>query len=258
MPKYSLEEVLVLAQRGVGVEEEDALLLQVLADLVVDDLGLVLRRDAGDQALLLGLGDAEPVVGVLDVRGQVVPGGGLLLGRADEVLDVVEVDARQVGAPGRHRLLAEQAQALEAQVRASTRGSLLSAEMLRTTSSDRPRCAVAPAVSESDQPNCVAAEAVELGVRGLRDGRSSRTPPSGGGAVSPRVCAGRRSCRRRRRGRWSPVAGRGCRAGARRPRSRPRTARGTARRRARPGSGAGRAAPPRAGRPRPVGRDAAA
>ena len=68
------EQVLVLAQRGVGVEEEDALLLQVLADLVVDDLGLVLRGHAGDQALLLGLGDAEPVVGVLDVGGQVVPG----------------------------------------------------------------------------------------------------------------------------------------------------------------------------------------
>jgi hypothetical protein len=58
-PKYSLEDVLVLAQPGVGVDEDDALLLQVLADLVVDDLGLVLRGHAGDQALLLGLGDAE-------------------------------------------------------------------------------------------------------------------------------------------------------------------------------------------------------
>ena len=77
-----LEEVLVLAQGGVGVEEDDALLLQVLADLVVDDLGLVLRRDTGDEALLLRLGDAEPVVGVLDVLGQVLPGRGLLLGRA--------------------------------------------------------------------------------------------------------------------------------------------------------------------------------
>ena len=32
-------------------------------------------------------------------------------------------------------------------------GSFLSAEMLRTTSSDRPRWAVAPATSESAQPN---------------------------------------------------------------------------------------------------------
>jgi hypothetical protein len=51
-----LEQLLVLAQRRVGVDEDDALLLQVLADLVVDDLGLVLRGDTGDQPLLLGLG----------------------------------------------------------------------------------------------------------------------------------------------------------------------------------------------------------
>src|SRR3712207_8561789 len=43
------EELGVLLERGVGVEEEDALLLEVLADLVVDDLRLVLRRDAGDR-----------------------------------------------------------------------------------------------------------------------------------------------------------------------------------------------------------------
>src|SRR3546814_1241866 len=56
-----LEEFLVLAQRGVGVDEDDALLLEVLADRVIDDLGFVLGGDAGDQALLLGLGDAEAV-----------------------------------------------------------------------------------------------------------------------------------------------------------------------------------------------------
>jgi hypothetical protein len=39
----------VLAQTGVGVEEEDTLLLEVLTDLVVDDLRLVLGRDAGDE-----------------------------------------------------------------------------------------------------------------------------------------------------------------------------------------------------------------
>ena len=87
-----LEQLRVLAQAGVGVEEDDALLLEVLADLVVDDLGLVLRGDARDEPLLLRLRDAEPVVGVLDVLGQVVPAGRLLLGGPDEVLDVVEVD----------------------------------------------------------------------------------------------------------------------------------------------------------------------
>ncbi|GAA2784446.1 hypothetical protein GCM10020219_064960 [Nonomuraea dietziae] len=111
-----LEELLVLAQARVRVDEDDALLLQVLTDLVVDDLGLVLGRDTGDEALLLGLGDAELVVGVLDVGGQLVPGSGLLLGGAHEVLDVVEVDAGEVGAPRGKRLLAEQPEALQAKV----------------------------------------------------------------------------------------------------------------------------------------------
>ena len=67
LPKYSLDELLVLAQAGVHVEEEHALLLEILLELVVDDLGLVLGADAG-QELLLGLGNAELVPGVLDVR----------------------------------------------------------------------------------------------------------------------------------------------------------------------------------------------
>src|SRR5207344_684720 len=110
------EQIGVLAQRRVGVQEQDALVLQVLPDLVVHDLGLVLSRDAGDEALLLGFGDAQLVVGVLDVRGQLVPGGRLLLGRADEVLDVLEVDAGQVRAPAGHRLAPEQLQALQPEI----------------------------------------------------------------------------------------------------------------------------------------------
>jgi hypothetical protein len=97
----------VLLQARVGVQEDDALVLQLLLDLVVDDLGLVLRGDAGDQSLLLRLGDAEPVVRGLDVVGQVVPAGGLLLGGADEVFDVLEVDVGEVGAPGGQRLALE-------------------------------------------------------------------------------------------------------------------------------------------------------
>jgi hypothetical protein len=37
VPMYSLHEVLVLAQRGVHVHEQDALRLELLVDLVVDD-----------------------------------------------------------------------------------------------------------------------------------------------------------------------------------------------------------------------------
>ena len=76
-----LDEVGVLAQRGVHVAEQDPLLGQVLAVAVVDDLGLVLRGDAGE-VLALGLGDAELLVGRLHLLGQVVPLVDLLAGRA--------------------------------------------------------------------------------------------------------------------------------------------------------------------------------
>ena len=115
LPKYCLDDVLVLAQARVHVEEEDALLLEVLAQLVVDDLGLVLRPDAG-QVLLLGLGDAELVPGVLDVGRQVLPGVRLLLGRPDVVVDVLEVDRRDVAAPGRQRARVEVVERLVAEL----------------------------------------------------------------------------------------------------------------------------------------------
>ncbi len=111
-----LEQIRMLAQRGVGVQEDYALIRQVLADRVVDDFAFVLGGDAADEPLLLRLGDAQPVVGVLDVRGQVVPASSLLLGRPDEVLDVLEIDAGQVRAPGGHRLAPEQLQTLQPQV----------------------------------------------------------------------------------------------------------------------------------------------
>jgi hypothetical protein len=118
---------------------------------VVDDLGLVLRRDACDQPGLLRLRDAQPVVGVLDVRRQVVPAGGLLLGGAHEVLDVVEVDARQVGAPARHGLLLEQPQRLEPELE-HPRGLVLQPGDVGDDVGREPRRAEEPATSESDQP----------------------------------------------------------------------------------------------------------
>ena len=116
MPKYSRDEVLVLAQRGVHVHEDDALGLELLVDLVVDDLGLVLRADAGEE-LALGLGDAEAVEGLLDVLGDVVPRALGALGGAHEVVDVVEVDlGEHRRAPGRHRAREEVVERLQAEV----------------------------------------------------------------------------------------------------------------------------------------------
>src|SRR5450755_1885499 len=88
-PAGLAEQVLVLTQAGIGVEEQHALLFQVLANLVVNNFTFVLRRYARNKPLLLGFRYSQLVVGVADIGGQVVPAVGLLLGRAHEVLDVV-------------------------------------------------------------------------------------------------------------------------------------------------------------------------
>ena len=90
----------MLAQRGVGIDKNHALFFQILADLVVHDLRLVLCCDTGDKALLFSFRNTQLVVGVFNVLGKFFPAGGLLLSGADEVFDVVEIDVRQVGAPG--------------------------------------------------------------------------------------------------------------------------------------------------------------
>ena len=109
------EQVLVLLQGLIGAHEDDALLLEVVADVVVDDLGVVLPADAG-QVLLLRLRDAQPVVGAPDVIGHVVPALHRLAGAGDVVVDVLEVDAGHVAAPGGQRPRLEVAVGLEPQL----------------------------------------------------------------------------------------------------------------------------------------------
>src|SRR4029453_30004 len=111
-----LEDLRVFPQGGVRVQEDNALGFEVLADLVVDNFGFVLGRDAGNEPAALSFRDAELFVGVPDVFGQVFPRCRLLLSGTHEVLDVVEVDAREVCAPRRHGLTVEVLQALEAQM----------------------------------------------------------------------------------------------------------------------------------------------
>lgn len=164
-----LEELRVLLERRVGVHEDDTLRLELFVDLVVDDLGLVLGRDTGDEALLLRLGDAELVVRVLDVLGQVLPGLRLLLRGAHEVLDVVEVDARQVGTPVGHGLLTEEAQTLETELGHPLRLALLRGDVAddvlvdATLGGGTGHVGVGPAVF-------VRAQTLELGVGSLLDG----------------------------------------------------------------------------------------
>ena len=111
-----LEQLGVLAQTGVGVDEDHALLLQVLANLVVHDLGLVLCSHTRDQRVTLRLGNTQALVGGADILGQFLPGAGLTLGRTHEVLDVVEVDFGKIRAPGGHGLTLEELQRLQTHV----------------------------------------------------------------------------------------------------------------------------------------------
>ena len=114
-PEVLLDELLVVAERRVHVEEDHALLLEALLELVVDDLALVLRADAGE-VLLLGLRDPELVPRVLDVGREVLPRLRLLLGRADVVVDVLEVDVVDVAAPLRQRARKEVVERLVAEL----------------------------------------------------------------------------------------------------------------------------------------------
>ena len=103
----------VLTKGGVGVHEDDALLGQVLADVVVHHLRVVLGAHAG-QELPLGLGDAQLVEGPLDVVGHVVPVLDLGLGGLDVVVDLIELDVGEVAAPVGQGPLPEVVQGLEA------------------------------------------------------------------------------------------------------------------------------------------------
>src|SRR5438477_5766665 len=107
-----LDDVSVLFERGVRVHEDHAELLEILADVVVDDLAVVLRPDDGE-VLLFGLRDPELVERVLHVAGHVLPALRALVGREDVVIDVLEVERGEVGAPGGHGARLEVPQRLE-------------------------------------------------------------------------------------------------------------------------------------------------
>ena len=99
-----LDDLGVFAHRGVGVDENHPLLLEILLNRVVDHFGFVLRGHAGNQTLLFRFGNAELVVGGTNLVRQFLPRGCLLVDRLDIVLEVIRVEILQVYAPLRHRL----------------------------------------------------------------------------------------------------------------------------------------------------------
>ena len=96
----------MLQQCLAGIEEQDALILELLLERVIDDFRLVLGANAGEE-LALRLRNAEALEGVLDRVGHVVPRACVALGGLEVVEDVVEIDPAEVGAPVGHRLREE-------------------------------------------------------------------------------------------------------------------------------------------------------
>src|SRR6185437_8798444 len=109
------EEVFVLAQARVRVYEDDALFFEVFAHLVIDHFALILSAHARE-IFALRLRDAQLVEGVLDVGGQLLPGRARLLRWLDVIVDVIKVNGAEVAAPGGHRTLQEEIEALVAEI----------------------------------------------------------------------------------------------------------------------------------------------
>ena len=108
-----LEDLRVFLQRRVGVQEDHALGLQILADLVVDDLGVVRDQPFGhevvrsvnldvidrlDSIRLDGLHslEAQPVIAVSPNRGAVGAIGGVRVAAATESSRALRVPAAQL------------------------------------------------------------------------------------------------------------------------------------------------------------------
>src|SRR4029077_13667594 len=82
--------VFVLAQAAIHIEELDAELREVVADLVVYDLRVVLGADTGEK-LTFGFGNAKLVEGPLYLGRDLIPVVALAFNGLDVVVDIVEI-----------------------------------------------------------------------------------------------------------------------------------------------------------------------
>jgi hypothetical protein len=124
-----LEDLGVFLQSLVRAHEHDADLRKLFLDGVVDDLGVVLGADAG-QELALRLGNTESLERLLDLLRDVVPGLLLALRRLAVVDDLVEVDLVEPVGPHRHRALLEVFEGPEAELEHPVRLVLDAADLL--------------------------------------------------------------------------------------------------------------------------------
>src|SRR6266699_1741783 len=110
-----LHKVRIEAQSTVHIGKDNANLLKVFAYFVIDSLTLVLSGNAC-QELTLSLGNAQPIKRIFNLSRNVFPCFTLFLYRLDVIENVVEVNSRQVSAPGWHWTFLKEFQALEAKL----------------------------------------------------------------------------------------------------------------------------------------------
>ncbi len=115
VPKYSRNSSGYSRSARVGVGEDDTLLRQVVFQAAVHDFRFVLRLHAGE-VLLLGFWNAESVVRLADVVGNVVPARFLPVAGADVVEDVLKVEVFEPTAPLGHRLPEEDVERIETEL----------------------------------------------------------------------------------------------------------------------------------------------
>ena len=102
-------------QSRVHISEDNAQFLQVFAHLVINRFALVLSCYASEE-FALGLWDTQAIKCVFNLDRNFFPGLALLLDWLNVVIDIVEVNARQISAPGWHWTFHKMFQALEAEL----------------------------------------------------------------------------------------------------------------------------------------------
>ncbi|MNW55351.1 hypothetical protein D3C74_330050 [compost metagenome] len=95
------EQLRVFTQRRVGIGEDYTLIFKVLLHAVVDHLGFVLRRYAG-QELLFRFWNPQFIEGFFDLGGHFLPSLPLFLRRSYIILDIVKIQFVEIAAPFRH------------------------------------------------------------------------------------------------------------------------------------------------------------
>ena len=108
------EDFGMFTQTSVCVRENHTLTFKIFLNLLVDDLGLILSRNARNKAVLFGFWDAQTIVGIANFFRKVFPVINLTISRTHVVLECLEINVRQIRTPRGHRLAFEEFQRLEA------------------------------------------------------------------------------------------------------------------------------------------------